>query len=148
MTVLLHILITAVAVWATTALPGIELGDASTDAGTKIVTLLVVAVVVGVINAVLKPIAKTFGCLLYLVTLGLFGLVVNALLFWLAGYVAGALNMPFHVDGFWAAFWGALVVTIVSSVLHGVVRRISINAAENREREYREYRDYRDRGYY
>ena len=148
MTVLLHILITAVAVWATTALPGIQLGDASTDTGTKVVTLLVVAIVFGVINAVLKPIAKTFGCLLYLVTLGLFGLVVNALLFWLTGYVAGELNQPFHVDGFWAAFWGALIVTIVSSVLHGVIRRISINAEENREREYREYRDYRDRGHY
>ncbi|GAB2682286.1 phage holin family protein [Saccharopolyspora gloriosae] len=142
MAVLLHILITAVAVWATTLLPGIQLGDASTDAGTKIVTLLVVAIVVGVVNAVLKPIAKTFGCLLYVLTLGLFGLVVNALLFWLSGYVAGELDLPFHVDGFWAAFWGALIVTIVSSALHGVVRRIAINAAQNRER------DYRERGYY
>lgn len=142
MAVLLHILITAVAVWVTTALPGIQLGDASTDTGTKIVTLLVVAVVFGIVNAVLKPIAKTFGCLLYLVTLGLFGLVVNALLFWLTGYVAGELQLPFYVDGFWAAFWGALIVTLVSSALHGVVRRVRIDAARNREREYYQRRDY------
>ncbi|MFR9731993.1 phage holin family protein [Saccharopolyspora sp. MS10] len=142
MTVLLHILITAVAVWATTLLPGIQLGDASTDTGTKIVTLLAVAVLVGVVNAVLKPVAKTLGCLLYVLTLGLFGLVVNALLFWLAGYAAGELDLPFHVDGFWAAFWGALIVTIVSSALHGVLRRITAGAAHDQEREHRR------RGYY
>lgn len=144
MAVLLHILITAVAVWATTALPGIQLGDASTDTGTKVVTLLVVAVVIGIVNAVLKPLAKTFGCMLYVLTLGLFGLVVNALLFWLSGYIATEMDLPFHVDGFLAAFWGSLIVTVASSVLHGVVRRISADAARRREEEryYQQRRDY------
>lgn len=122
MALLVHILITAVAVWITTALPGISLGG--DDLGTRIGTLLVVAIVFGIVNAVLKPIAKTLGCVLYLVTLGLFGLVVNALLFWLSGYIADQLHMPFHVANFWSAFLGALIVTIVSSVLHGVVRRV------------------------
>ena len=119
---LLHIVITAVAVWLTTALvPGIALGGQDTQ--TQALTLLAVAVIFGVVNAVLKPIAKTLGCLLYVLTLGLFGLVVNALLFWLTSYLAGELHLPFHVDGFWPAFWGALIITIVSSVLHGIVRR-------------------------
>lgn len=123
MALLVHVLITAVAVWITTALPGITLGGQ--DTGTRIVTLLVVAIVFGIVNAVLKPIAKTLGCLLYVLTLGIFGLVVNALLFWLTSYLAGQLQLPFHVSGFWAAFWGALIVTIVSGALHGVVRRMS-----------------------
>lgn len=122
MALLMHILITAVAVWATTALPGISLGDR--DLGTQALTLLAVAVVFGVVNLVLKPIAKTLGCLLYVLTLGLFGLVVNALLFWLTSYLAGRLDLPFHVSGFWPAFWGAIVVTIVSSALHGILRRV------------------------
>lgn len=122
MALLIHILITAVAVWATTALPGISLGDQ--DLGRQALTLLAVAVVFGVVNLVLKPIAKTLGCLLYVLTLGLFGLVVNALLFWLTSYLAGRLDLPFHVSGFWPAFWGAIVVTIVSSLLHGIVRRV------------------------
>jgi len=146
--VLLHILITAVAVWATTALPGIQLGDASTDTGTKVLTLLVVAVVIGIVNAVLKPLAKTFGCMLYVLTLGLFGLVVNALLFWLSSYIASEMNMPFQVDGFLAAFWGSLIVTVVSSVLHGVVRRISADAARRREAEYHQQQRYYQQGYY
>ncbi|SDP55526.1 putative membrane protein [Actinopolyspora xinjiangensis] len=126
MALVVHILITAVAVWLTTALPGITLGDqgAGTEGvAAQALTLLVVAVVFGVVNAVLKPVAKTLGCLLYVLTLGLFGLVVNALLFWLTGWIAGRLELPFHVDGFWAAFWGAIIVTVVSSVLHGIVRR-------------------------
>ncbi|MDR7303241.1 phage holin family protein [Haloactinomyces albus] len=122
MALLVHILITAVAVWITTALPGVTLGGQ--DLGTQIITLAVVAVVFGVVNAVLKPIAKTLGCLLYVLTLGLFGLVVNALLFWLTSWVAGRLDLPFHVSGFWPAFWGAIIVTIVSSTLHAIVRRV------------------------
>lgn len=121
MAVLLHILITAVSVWIATVIPGIELGGG--DTVTKAGTLLAVAIVFGIVNVVLKPIAKTLGCVLYMLTLGLFGLIVNALLFWLTSYLAGQLQLPFHVDGFWPAFWGALVVSIVSSVLAGIVRR-------------------------
>ncbi|GAB3549575.1 putative membrane protein [Actinopolyspora lacussalsi] len=126
MALVVHILITAVAVWVTTALPGIALGDqgGGTDGvATQALTLLVVAVVFGIVNVVLKPVAKTLGCLLYILTLGLFGLVVNALLFWLTSWIAGNLDLPFHVDGFWPAFWGAIIVTVVSSALHGLVRR-------------------------
>ncbi|MEV4647400.1 phage holin family protein [Saccharopolyspora sp. NPDC049426] len=123
MGLLLHILITMVAVWITTALPGIDLSGEDTT--TKVLTLLAVSVIFGLVNLVLKPIAKTLGCLLYVLTLGLFGLVVNGLLFWLTSYLAGELDLPFHVDGFWAAFWGALIVSIVSSALAGIVRRIA-----------------------
>jgi putative membrane protein len=120
---LLHILITMVAVWVTTALPGIDLSGEDTT--TKVLTLLAVSVIFGLVNLVLKPIAKTLGCLLYVLTLGLFGLVVNGLLFWLTSYLAGELDLPFHVDGFWAAFWGALIVSLVSSALAGIVRRVA-----------------------
>ena len=128
MAILVHILITMVAVWITTLLPGIHLGGPDTT--TQVLTLLAVSVVFGLVNVVLKPIAKTLGCLLYLLTLGLFGLVVNALLFWLTSYLAGELNLPFHVDGFWPAFWGALIITIVSGALHGVVRRTGLREEE------------------
>lgn len=126
MAILVHILITAVAVWVTTALPGISLGGeglGTQGLGSQVLTLLTVAALFGLVNAVLKPIAKTLGCLLYVLTLGLFGLVVNALLFWFTSWLAGKLDLPFHVAGFWPAFWGAIIVTLVSSLLHGIVRR-------------------------
>ena len=83
----------------------------------KVTTLVVVALIFGVVNAVLKPIVKTVGCVFYILTLGLIGLVVNALLFLLTSWVAGKLHAPFHITGFWPAFWGAIIVAVVSWLL-------------------------------
>jgi len=80
--------------------------------------LLIVAVIFGVINAFLKPVIKMLGCALYILTLGLFALIVNALLLELTSWLAGKLKLPFHVTGFWPAFWGAIIVGIVSWVLN------------------------------
>lgn len=120
--ILLKVGITAVALWAATALiHGISVqgvtgvGD---TAGGRALTLLGVAVVFGIVNAIIKPIVKTLGCAFYVLTLGLIGLVVNALLLWLTSELAARLELPFHVDGFWAAFWGAIVVGVVGWVLN------------------------------
>ena len=96
---------------ATAVVPGIELTTASVTS--KVLTLLGVALIFGVINAILKPIVKIVGCLFYILTLGLIALVVNALLLWLTSWLAGKLNLPWHVTGFWPAFWGALIVSVV-----------------------------------
>jgi putative membrane protein len=107
----------AVAAWA---VPGIQVsghGDA-VRAG----TLVAVALIFGIINAVLKPLIKTFGCAFYVLTLGLAALIVNGLLLWLASYVAGQLGLPFHITGFLAAVEGALIVGVVSWLLHLALR--------------------------
>ena len=110
----------AVALWVATVLvPGIELGAGSTVS--RIGTLLAVALVFGVVNAVIKPIVQVLGCAFYVLTLGLIAFVVNALLFLLVGRIAGALGLPFTVDGFWSAFWGAIVVGLVSLLLQWLV---------------------------
>jgi putative membrane protein len=117
MKLLLRVLISAVAVWVATVLvPGIELRTGST--ASKVLTLIVVALIFGLANAVLKPIIKTIGCLFYVLTLGLIGLVVNGLLFWLTSWAAGKLKLPFHITGFWPAFWGAIIVGVVGWLLN------------------------------
>ena len=105
-----------VAAWV---VPGIVL--ASHSDAKKAGTLLVVALIFGIINTVLKPIIKTIGCAFYVLTLGLLAIVVNGLLLWLASYVAGQLKVPFHITGFVAAVEGALIVGVVSWVLHLVL---------------------------
>ena len=55
--------------------------------------------------------------LFLVLTLGLIGLVVNGLLLWLTSWVAGQLTLPFHITGFWAAFWGAIIVGVVGWLL-------------------------------
>jgi len=116
MKILIGILVSAAALGvAAWVVPGIVVtghGDTS-----KAETLLAVAVIFGVINAILKPVIKTVGCAFYVLTLGLVALVVNGLLLWLASYVAGRLDLPFHVTGFVAAVEGALIVGVVTWLL-------------------------------
>ena len=102
---LLRVLVSAAALGvATWAVSGIE--------------LLAVALIFGLINATLKPLIKVIGCAFYVLTLGLAALVVNGLLLWLTSVIAGDLTLPFHVTGFWPAFWGAIVVGLVSWLLN------------------------------
>jgi len=81
-----------------------------------------VACVFGVVNAFIRPVMKILTLPLIILTLGIFALVVNGLMLWLTSSLSAALGLGFHVSGFGAAFWGALVVSIVSTILSmGVV---------------------------
>ncbi len=103
-----------VAAWL---VPGIVLSGHNTTA--KAETLLIVALIFGVINAVLKPVIKAVGCAFYVLTLGLVAIVVNGLLLWLTSYIVyDKLHEPFHVTGFTAAVEGALIVGVVTWLLH------------------------------
>jgi putative membrane protein len=116
----IRVVVVAVALWiATILVDGISLGGATTQA--RVGTLVVVALIFGIVNAVLKPVIQVLSCPLYVLTLGLFGLVVNALLFWLVGTLSSNVGLPFHVAGFWPGFWGAVIVAVVGFLLHLVI---------------------------
>jgi putative membrane protein len=80
--------------------------------------VLLAATVLGIINAVIRPIILFFTVPLTCMTLGLFALVVNALLFWLAGNVVPG----FHVAGWEAPLFGAVVMGIASGLLNLLIR--------------------------
>ncbi|GAQ61732.1 MULTISPECIES: phage holin family protein [Streptomyces] len=102
----------AVAVWL---LDKITLtGD---NTGKEIATLLLVALVFGLVNAVVKPLVQVLTLPLFIVTLGLFTLVVNALMLLLTSWLADVLDLSFHVEGFWTAVLGGLIISIVSWAL-------------------------------
>jgi putative membrane protein len=121
MGIIIRLVITAVSLWiATLLIGGIKLTTDSVPG--QIGTLLAVAVIFGIMNAVLRPIIKTIGCGLYVLTLGLIAIIVNGLLFLLTSWIAGQFDLPFHVDDFWpSAVLGALLVGIVSWVLNMLV---------------------------
>ncbi len=109
-------LVTAAALWVATLLvPGV------TYAGGWL-PFLVVAFVFALINATLRPLTKILTFPLIIVTLGLFALVVNGLMLWLTSSLSTSLGLGFRVSGFWSAFFGALVVSIVSTMLSLLVR--------------------------
>ena len=80
------------------------------------------ALILGLVNAIIRPILKLLSCPLIILTLGLFVLVINGLTLWLASAMATRwFGVGFHVDGFWPAFFGALIVSIVSVLLHALM---------------------------
>jgi putative membrane protein len=111
MLILWRLLINAAALWAATRIvPGITF-----DGDWRL--LLVVALVFGVLNVAVRPILILLTLPLFIITLGLFTFVLNAVMLWLTSVVSDALGIGFHVEGFGAAFLGALVVTVVSFML-------------------------------
>jgi putative membrane protein len=108
---LVRLIITAVALWAAVALV-----NGITFTGGWL-SRLIVALIFGLVNAFVRPLLKLLTCPLILLTLGLFIFVINALMLWLTSALSASLGLGYHVYGFAAAFWGALVVSIVSVVL-------------------------------
>ncbi|MFF7050951.1 phage holin family protein [Streptomyces griseorubiginosus] len=106
----------AVAVWL---LDKITLTGDST--AKKVWTLILVALVFGLVNFLVKPIVKLLTFPLFLLTLGLFTLIVNALMLLLTSWLADKLDLSFHVEGFWTAVLGGLIISIVSWALHIVL---------------------------
>jgi putative membrane protein len=103
---LARVLVNALAIYLAAAIvPGIEIGGVG--------AALLAGLVFGLINAVVRPVLLILTLPLTLLTLGLFIFVLNALCFWLTA----ALVRGFDVHGFWPAFWGALLVSVVSWVL-------------------------------
>ena len=108
---LIRFLTNAAALWvATRIVPGVTFSGGW-------VPFLTVALVLAVINATLRPLVKVLTCPLILLTLGLFALVVNGLMLWLTSSVSQSLGLGFHVTGFWAAVFGGLVISIVSTLV-------------------------------
>ena len=79
--------------------------------------ILGVALVFGVVNAFIRPVATVLAFPVVILTLGLFLLVINGFMLWLTSALSDALGLGFHVQGFRAAFLGALVVSVVSGLL-------------------------------
>jgi putative membrane protein len=108
---LIRLLVNAAALWvATRIVPGVSYSGGA-------LPLLGVALVFGVVNAVISPVLKILTFPIIILTLGIFALVINGLMLMLTSGLSSALGLGFHVRGFWAAFWGALVVSLVSTIL-------------------------------
>ena len=111
MRMLLRLLINAGALWvAVRFVPGIAYEG-------NPLLLLAVALVFSIVNTVVKPLVTLFSLPAVLLTLGLFLLVINALMLWFTGWVSTRLGLGFHVEGFGAAFLGAIVVGLVAWAL-------------------------------
>lgn len=124
MRLLLRVVIQAVAIWlATLILSGLDVvgGDST---GTRILIFLGVAAVFGLVNGIVKPIVALLSLPLYLLTLGLFSLVVNALMLMLVGWISEQTSYGLRVDNFGTAVLGALIIAIATVLLSAGTRKV------------------------
>ncbi|MCD6400457.1 MAG: phage holin family protein [Anaerolineales bacterium] len=109
---LMRLAINAIALYAAVKIvPGI------TAQNMNWLAFLGLALIFGLLNALLRPLLKLLTCPLIILTLGLFTLLINTFLFYLAGNLGTSFGIGFTVSGFWAAFFGALITSIVSIAL-------------------------------
>ena len=93
----------------------------SSSASETVVVLAVVALVFTAVNSIIKPVVTTLAFPLYLLTFGLFALVTNSLLFALTGWLSTSLGFPMTTGGFWSCLAGAVITSVVSSIVSGIL---------------------------
>lgn len=101
-------------------LDGIWLDGATTGRAEwtdKAGTLVLVALILGAVSITVEPVVKFFSLPFIVLTIGLFLWVINALMLMLTSWIAGNFDLGFHVEGFWAAMLGALVITLVTGFI-------------------------------
>jgi putative membrane protein len=112
-----RVLATAAALAVAAALvDGISVGPGST--GERVLTMLAVAVIFGLVNAIIRPVLRLLTLPLFVLTLGLFAFVLNALLLLFTAWLSDQVDLAFEVDGFWSALVGALIVSVVSFLIN------------------------------
>lgn len=89
--------------------------------GYTLLYLFVIAVILTAANLVIRPIIRVLAFPLYILTLGLFSLITNGIVFLAAGWVSDLVRMPLVIDGFWSAVWGGTITAIVASVVVGLL---------------------------
>lgn len=108
---LLRLIATAIALWVSVLIvPGITYAGGALG-------LVGVAILFGLVNAFIRPVLKLLTCPLVVLTLGLFVFVVNGLMLWLTSELSMSVGIDFNVDGFWAALFGAIIVSLTSTAL-------------------------------
>ncbi len=114
-TLALRFIVNLAGLWAAAAIvPGVHVDD--------VLSLLAGTAIFAIVNVLLRPLANLVSCCLIVFTFGLFVLVINAVLLAITAWIAGRLDLAFRVDGFWAAFFGALVISVVSLVASLLIR--------------------------
>ncbi|MDO5662486.1 MAG: phage holin family protein [Brachybacterium sp.] len=117
-----HLLIAAVALWLTSLiLPGMHLGESGAPVLNNVLMILAIALIFAIVDAIIKPILSLLALPITCLTLGLFMLIINALMLLLTAWVAGLFGLPLEFDTFWWALLAGLIIGVLSSIFEAVV---------------------------
>ncbi len=119
-------LINALALWFTTfVVAGVTVTSFSPGEFDTVLTYLLVALIFGLVNGILGSVIRFVAFPLYILTLGLLALVVNALLLLFVSWISTQMGFGLHVDGFWAGLWGAVVLALISWLMGLILRPLT-----------------------
>ncbi|MBO1805362.1 phage holin family protein [Leucobacter ruminantium] len=127
MRTVIRVLVSAFALWLTTLIVGgsgehgVWIVPIGSDDYSPLITLLLVALVFGLVNATLGKLVRFVSIPLYIITLGLFGLIVNGFLFAVVAWLSDLAGFGLRIEGFWWGVLAALVMSILSGILNGLL---------------------------
>ena len=117
----LRLIATMAGLWVSTRLvPSLEIAEGASMTE-SLLLLAAIALVFTVVNSLVKPLVSFLAFPLYLLTFGLFAIVVNSAMFALTGWLSTSLGFPFRTGGFWSCFFGAVITAVVSSAVVAVL---------------------------
>jgi putative membrane protein len=120
---LLRLIINAIALWLTTLIvSGVTVRPYAPDTTALVLTYLLIALIFGVVNAIVGTVIRVVAFPLYVLTLGLISLLVNAFLLFIVSWISDAMGFGLHIDGFWSGILGALVLGIIAWLLGLIFR--------------------------
>jgi putative membrane protein len=123
---LIKLIINALALWLTTLIvAGIAVKPWADGTWPTILTYLLVALIFGIVNGIVGTVIRVVAFPLYILTLGLISLIVNALLLLIVSWISDAMGFGLNVSGFWAGVWGALVLAIIAWLMGLIVRPLT-----------------------
>ncbi|UOQ59339.1 phage holin family protein [Leucobacter rhizosphaerae] len=133
----IRVLVSAFALWLTTLIVGgsgdhgVWIRPINDDQYGHLVTLLIVALIFGLVNGTLGRVVRFVSIPLYILTLGLFGLIVNGIMFAVVAWLSDLAGFGLQIDGFWWGVLAALVMSILSGIMNGL---LGTNRTRDRDR--------------
>ncbi len=127
MRIIVRIIVCAFALWLTTLIVGgsgdhgVWVEPYADDSSARVMSFLLVALIFGIVNATLGTVIRIVSIPLRILTLGLFGLIINGFLLLVVAWFANAIGWGLHVDTFWWGVLGALVLSILSGIMNGIL---------------------------
>lgn len=122
---LIRVVINAFAIWVVTLIPALQVSVIAFPPGETlqlVLTLLIVAVIFALVNTIIGTVIKVLAFPLYILTLGLIGLLINAFLLWLTAWLTHWWNWGLRVEDFWWGVLAAIIITLINWIVGIIIR--------------------------
>lgn len=122
---IIRVVINAFALWVVTLLPALQVDVVAFPPGETlqfVLTLLAVGAIFALVNTIIGTVIKIIAFPLYILTLGLIGLIINGFLLWLTAWITSGFGWGLTVGSFWWGVLAAIIIAVINAVFGGILR--------------------------